>query len=578
MAETTRRISKRQMIGGQMKAALQAGRTALYRWDVQEDSIKWLFTPTDACFNHLQECHNIRDLHSQIEPPDLALRLEALSQHMRYNEPYSCEYRLILPNGSRRWFMETGQIELSKDHTPLRLYASVHDINHLKAKEDSMGRLAIFDDLTGAYSEFRLKEMMEHSLAYLHRYGGDGLFLIIDIKDLTKINEEYGLNAGDLVVASVCHRLRLRLRSADTMGRLAGDRLGILLSNCPAINASCAVERLIEAATGLPIITDDGKEIDVNISIGSTRLPDIADTVADCFRFADIALTQAKEKVAISKDNVHVQYAAVEDSVELQQRLETVEATLRDAIDNDGFHLVFQPIISAHNKQVLLYECLIRLSDPSGANNSPADFVPIAEKVGVMQKIDLCVLQMVIKELLQYPDITLAFNISGATAGDHAWLRALQHELMEHQQTHPDLASRMVIEITETSAVGLTATTIDFIEQLRELGCRVALDDFGAGYTSFRQLKLLPLDIIKIDGAMVRTFLTNYQHQLFIRTLLDLCRAFKLDVIAEGIETEEQQQALVPEGVQMLQGYLYGAPVAERPWAQAGKAAKENVA
>jgi EAL domain-containing protein (putative c-di-GMP-specific phosphodiesterase class I) len=189
-------------------------------------------------------------------------------------------------------------------------------------------------------------------------------------------------------------------------------------------------------------------------------------------------------------------------------------------------------------------------------------FIPVVEQTGLMRLLDRRVLEMAMGELTRWPDVRLAINISGLTAGDPSWLRALSGTL----KTRPDLAKRLTVEITETVAIQDIDETAKFVAQVRELGCRVSLDDFGAGYTSFRNLKAIAVDSVKIDGSFVRGVANNVDNQLFIRTLLGLADGFGLETVAECVESVQEAQHLARKGVKLLQGYLFGTPSVERPW------------
>ena len=233
---------------------------------------------------------------------------------------------------------------------------------------------------------------------------------------------------------------------------------------------------------------------------------------------------------------------------------------IQNALQSGGLGLAFQPIVRSGNREVAFYECLLRISGEGGAlPTGPA--LHVAENMGMIRLIDRRVLEMVVAELEANPRVTLAINISGLTTTDPTWLRSLI-ALVGDQ---PDVAHRLIVEITETAALDDMEETVRFVAAVRDRGCRVALDDFGAGYTSFRHLKTLAVDIVKIDGSFVTNLANRPEDLLFIKTLLDLTAGFGLETIAECVETEEVADMLRREGVQYLQGYYFGRPSTERP-------------
>ena len=189
--------------------------------------------------------------------------------------------------------------------------------------------------------------------------------------------------------------------------------------------------------------------------------------------------------------------------------------------------------------------------------------MPVVEELGLIRLVARKVLELVNEELARHPDARLAMNVSGLTAMDRSWLRNVVGLL----RGKPEIASRLVVEITETAGLEDIDECTRFVATLRDLGCQVALDDFGAGYTSFRHLKSLAVDMVKIDGSFIRDIAKNQDNLLFVRTLLELARNFKLETVAECVETQDQAKLLTAEGVNLLQGYAFGAPELERPWA-----------
>jgi EAL domain-containing protein (putative c-di-GMP-specific phosphodiesterase class I) len=191
-----------------------------------------------------------------------------------------------------------------------------------------------------------------------------------------------------------------------------------------------------------------------------------------------------------------------------------------------------------------------------------AKFMPVIEQLGLIRDVDRYVLETAVRELSEHEGTSYAINVSALTANDRSWLRLLIALL----RNAGAVAERIIVEITETVALQDIEETANFVAQVRDLGCQVALDDFGAGYTSFRHLKSLAVDTVKIDGSFVRGIANNVDNQLFVRTLLGLAKGFDLGTIAECVEDQADADALAEEGVDLLQGYFFGAPTIEPPW------------
>ncbi len=287
--------------------------------------------------------------------------------------------------------------------------------------------------------------------------------------------------------------------------------------------------------------------------------PDSARTGSDAMTKADIALQKAKR----AGRNTWALYDYSEQQRRHQRKNMVIAEQVQRALREERLTLAFQPIVCAQTQKPAYHECLLRMIQPDGEIVAAGVFMPVVEELGLIRLVDRKVLELVIDELAQHGDARLAMNVSGMTAMDRSWLRKIAGLL----RGKPEIASRLVVEITETVSLEDIDECTRFVSTLRDLGCQVALDDFGAGYTSFRHLKSLSVDIVKIDGSFIRNIGKNRDNLLFVRTLLDLARNFNLDTVAECVEEQEEAALLRGEGVHYLQGYAFGRPSLERPWA-----------
>jgi EAL domain-containing protein (putative c-di-GMP-specific phosphodiesterase class I) len=233
-------------------------------------------------------------------------------------------------------------------------------------------------------------------------------------------------------------------------------------------------------------------------------------------------------------------------------------------LKEDQFKLGFQPIVSAATRDVVMHEALLRMNDANGDLITGAHLIPVAEKLGLVRLIDRAVAQMTIATLHHYPQAQLAMNVSGSTATDPRWFNQLTEIITANQS----IANRLTVEITETIALGDLKETFSFVEALRNIGCSVAIDDFGAGFTSFRNLRDLPVNIVKLDGSFCRDLTHNAANQYLVRTLIDLTHKFDLKTIAEWVETPEDAAILKDANVDLMQGNLFGEVAVGLPWAR----------
>ena len=252
----------------------------------------------------------------------------------------------------------------------------------------------------------------------------------------------------------------------------------------------------------------------------------------------------------------------VEDQSPKDRRGAAVEAAVREAVYQDRLLFAFQPVVCAVTGKVDYFECLLRMRDGQGNIVAAAEFIPTIEELGLIGLIDRYVVKKTVRELAADPEVRLGLNVSGLTVGDRGWLRSLVSLLRRRS----DLAPRLVVEITETAALTDIAESARFVDTLRRAGCRVALDDFGAGHTSLRHLQILPVEIIKIDGSLIRQLTSRSQNRVFLRHLLRLAKSFGLTTVAECVEVAEEAAMLRADGIGYLQGHLVGRPTIERTW------------
>ena len=227
------------------------------------------------------------------------------------------------------------------------------------------------------------------------------------------------------------------------------------------------------------------------------------------------------------------------------------------ALDDNRMRLVLQPIMLAATKQTAFYECLLRMAKPDGSLIGAADFITIAEQLGMSRLIDRRTLELAVGLLKKHADLKLSLNVSGLTCADHDWLVSL-HRLTGGQRA---LTERLIIEITETTAVDSLDQTITFVDTLKEFGCKVAIDDFGAGYTSFKNLKHLNADMVKIDGGFVKNLAREPTDRIFLKTLAELAGAFGMETVAEWVTDQATSDIVCGMGVTYLQGFHYGMPM-----------------
>jgi diguanylate cyclase (GGDEF)-like protein len=539
-------------------AAVEAAGDVLYDWDVATDRLRWAGAASGLFGEGQQDLpRSGEEINGFINPEDVPLRLNALSAHFTEAAEYDCEYRIRSEGGGFQWVHDRGRAEFSATGTPVRMVGVLRLVTRRKQHEARLEYLANFDGLTGQFNKIRLREALDQALAQGLRFGQDGAFLVLGLDQMGRINAAYGHEAGDRVLFDIAQRLDRSLRNVDVIGRLDSDRFGIVLTACGNQRAHRAAERVLQTVRQAPVKIGE-RQVHVSASVGVVLFPAHARTSFDVITKAEGALMTAK---AAGRDCIRV-YEMTEEQRRGHLDNMAVGEKVKLAIKDNRLTFAYQPIVCADTNEVRFYECLLRMRTPGGALVAAERFVPVVEQLGLMRNLDRRALDLAIHDLERYPDVKLALNISGLTATDRSWLRTLVARL----EDRPELARRLIVEITETAALHDIEESAKFVTAVRDLGCQVAIDDFGAGYTTFRHLKTLTVDVVKIDGSFVHNISESAENQLFVRNLLSLARTFNLVTVAECVETAEEASYLLREGVDLLQGYYFGKPQVSPSW------------
>ncbi|MDE2230331.1 MAG: EAL domain-containing protein [Alphaproteobacteria bacterium] len=537
-------------------AALTAAGDAAYIWEVGSDAFEWHgaieglslgLVPTGKAFAN------------RIHRDDLPLREQRLAAHVRRGGDFDCEYRIRLDNGDYAWVHDRGSAETARGKA-VRVKGVLRLVTSRKAVEQRLEQLAHYDELTGHFNKKRMREALDQIIAASLRTGSPGAYLAVGIDKLGTINDAYGYKAADAVIIEIGQRLDRCLRVSDVIGRVGGDRFGIVLADCAEQNVAVAAEKILSAASQVPIDTVAGP-VYATVSIGAAAFPEQAKTSYDVMALAETALAEAKR----AGRDCFVPYRLSEEQRRRHRHGLALGERVQRALHENRLVFAYQPVVSAATGAVDFNECLLRMVGEDGKLIPAGDFIAAIEHLGFIRLIDRYVLEKAVQEVAEHPSINLAFNISGLTATDRAWLRAISSIL----KGRPEVASRLVVEITETAALHDIAESARFVQTLRDLGCRVALDDFGAGFTSLRHLQQLAVDTVKIDGSFVHNLAHNAENRLFLRHLVGIAKGLNLAIVAEWVENAEEAAILREEGVEYLQGYFFGAPTLEKPWLRA---------
>ncbi len=559
--------------GHDLVDTLSANEETTYSWDINTGVIQWESNARDVLALHGDEniatadafhlmiaAEHVNRRSSLIE--DVRTKLAAGEGDANQGIAYRAQYRIKTgTRGATRdfWLEEHGRWWPANSDQPEHAQGVVRLINEQYWEEQRLLYHSDHDELTGQLNRIRLTEAVAATISRAERTGKSCCFLIVSVDNLGVINETFGFDVGDEVISSIARTIKEKLRGGDSIGRYSSNKFGVILNDCRAAAMRVAAERLIKTVRDATVRTT-ACQLSASVSVGGVVMPDQASTVHHAFNHTLQALDRAKQKRA----NSFIAYEPSPTRETVRQRNISIVDDVISALDDHRMRLVLQPMVNAQTGEHKIYECLLRMEMPDGEIVSAGEFIYVAEQLGLSRLIDMRTLDLAIGLLQKHQDLHLSLNVSSLTAHDREWMARL-HELTNNRR---DYTERLIIEITETAAIHDLDQTVAFVDTLKEMGCRVAIDDFGAGYTSFKNLKHLNVDIVKIDGAFVKDIIADKSDQVFIKTMIDLAKEFDMETVAEWVGDEATAQLLRDAGITYLQGFLYGMPVTSEDFAQ----------
>jgi diguanylate cyclase (GGDEF)-like protein len=537
-----------------------------YEWDVASDIIRW---GENAC-----DVFGLLDVAFIASGKGFAALIDTACGGSRYDAvfvraavlddgrgvPYQVQYALRAPGRAKPlWVEDTGRWFAGPDGRPQRAHGVVRVINERYEKERDLQRLSRFDALTDEMNRARLMEVLQLTIDNAVKLRLPCCFMLAAVDNLDRINEAYGYEIADQVIAAVSKRIRSYLRGKDHLGRFSGNSLGIILHDCILDDMQVAADRLLVGVRNETFETDAGP-VAATVTIGGVSIPRHARGLGDALARAQTAIDGAKGKRRGSFQ------AYLPNPEREAQRRRNVDLT-RDmiaALNERRIVLSYEPIVAVTTRQPALYECLMRIRQPDGTLLPTSEVMALAERLGHVRLLDHRILELVLDELIKAPALKVSMNISAASTVDPDWWSSLNAML----RFHHGVGERLTIEITESAAIQDLDETRGFVTRVRDLGCRIAIDDFGAGYTSFRNLRKLGVDMVKIDGAFVQNIRRSKDDRVFVHALIDLSRKLGLETVAEWVQDEEAAAMLADWGCNYLQGALLGLASQRRPWQQ----------
>lgn len=489
-------------------------------------------------------------------PEDVARDSEAMAAMIRGDtDSFETEKRYLHADGGAVWVALQATIVRAQG-SPGHFLFQIQDVTDRRSYQERLEFMADHDPLTGLLNRRSFERELDRHDKKVRRDGERGAVVVLDLDHFKVVNDSLGHTAGDKLIVGIAERLAGRLRESDVVARLGGDEFAILLPDASAAEAVLVAEQLLEAirVEAVPVM---GRPRRVTASIGVAPVVHREGLAGeDLLVSADLAMYDAKEA---GRDRVARYAAGPHERDRTEARLSWAER-IREALDHDDFELHAQPIVDLGTGIISQWELLVRMRSEDGDLIPPGAFLSVAERYGLIQELDRWVLRRAIgllarAQAARHP-LVLEVNVSGRSMGDPRVLETVERELATTGVRGEDL----ILEITETAAVENIPQAQAFGRRLSELGCRFALDDFGAGFGSFYYLKHLPFDVLKIDGEFIRNCRTNPVDRLVIQAVVDIARGLGKHTVAEFVGDDETMALLRAHGVDYAQGFHLGKP------------------
>ncbi|HEY3208624.1 MAG TPA: EAL domain-containing protein [Actinomycetota bacterium] len=492
-------------------------------------------------------------------------RERVMAEHVRTNatgEPFRDEYRLIAKDGRVVWVRDEASL-VADDKDGERFWQGVIvDITERKRAEEQVAFLAYHDKLTGLPNRVMFERVLDLALARARRNDQAVAVLYLDLDNFKLVNDSLGHAAGDELLREMGTRLSGAVRATDVVARQGGDEFLVLLADMEkdpreggmsGLTLAQSVASRIHEALKKPFALS-GTEFYITTSIGISLFPESAGDARALLKQADAAMYRTKQ----GSPGGSMVYAS--ERTDSLSKL-SLTTRLRKATDSRDWVLHYQPIVDLHNQQMVAAEALLRWRQPSGRLVGPADFIPLAEEMGLIAAIGDWVIEELCRQCLAWREQRVPVDVSFNLSARQLWQQDVVARLLAQVSAMGVEPSHLVIEIAESTAMRDPERTQRVLHELHEQGFRLAIDDFGTGYSSVARLKNLPVDILKIDGRFVRDIPSDPDAASMVRAVIGLAQSLAMKPLAEGIESEEQLRYLLDHGCALGQGFHFSPPV-----------------
>ena len=477
-------------------------------------------------------------------------------------DSFKVEKRYIRKDGTAIWVHLTIAARRGVDGRRLHDVSIVEDITERREAQSRVEYLATHDEMTGLVNRAVFNEMLDNAMARDKRYRRRFAVLFIDLDRFKIINDSLGHEGGDQLLKEMAARLRANVRKSDVLARFGGDEFVLLAQEVPDRQAASVVARNLLLLTMKPVRIA-GQQVRVTASIGIALFPGDAQDANTLMKNADMAMYRAKEE---GKNGFQF-YSPLIGAVS-EKRLQ-FETDLREAVGRNEMTLHYQAKVDIGSGEIRGVEALLRWSHPEFGDVSPAQFIPIAEESGLIVPLGLWAMKQACAQTVAWiaqglPALSMAVNLSPRQFLDPNLVDSIR-KVLEETGMPPNL---LELEITESVMLHDIDTAVRKLIAIRDLGVRLAVDDFGTGYSSLSQLKRFPIDALKIDRSFIRGIPTDKDDMAITEAILALGKTLGVTIVAEGVETAEQQTFLMRHACHEMQGFYFSRPIPPEQFAE----------
>ncbi|MBV1905479.1 MAG: EAL domain-containing protein [Pseudomonadales bacterium] len=557
--------------------AQKNARLGYWEWNPIDQYMYYSDEASRILGRNLGASRSLREFFRYLHPDDYVVARSQMIEITETKEPYEIELRIVIPDGEVRTVAVTGKAVPTESANGTRYTGTIMDITELKRSYDTIRHLAYHDILTNLPNRRSFDEYLQQSLDTARSSGTVLSLVYIDLDDFKRVNDSLGHEAGDYLLKEVAARLGEGVRindavfaghssdkSAAKVSRFGGDEFTLVLTDVSGAGDTEKIIQRLQNSLSRPYLiskpgNEDIHELYITTSIGVAIYPQDGKTASDLLKNADIAMYHAKR---VGKNNF--QFYSPEMNERTLERLNH-ETKLRTALEQEEFELHYQPQIGLSSNTIEGVEALLRWNNPELGSIPPDVFIPIAEETGLILSIGEWVFRTACEQNYAWqqaglPPMTMAINLSSLQFRQANIVETLE-KIMAETKVDPHTIE---LELTESVIMSHADANIRVLSEFKSLGVKLAIDDFGTGYSSLIYLKSFPLDILKVDRMFVKDLATDKNDQKIVGAIVTMAHGLGLEVVAEGVEDEEQLQILQQMNCDQVQGYLYARPMPAR--------------